>query len=166
MQNLKALFFTALAILFLSCNGNVTPSPTPTTIDIAVVNGSDSTIAAGATVSLYDSLKSVTRNIPSYKSVTDQSGKLRLTVSFLNQYFVIIQKGNESNYYGGLIPIGVFKSLAEIQESPAQAPAGVVGGVKFQDTNGDGRITSADEVAPPLLPMKIHTDNVLKTAIY
>lgn len=166
MQNFKALFFTALALLFISCAGNVTPSPTPTTIDIAVINGGDSTVAAGATVSIYDSLKSVTSNIPAYKSVTDQSGKLRLTVSFVNQYFIIVQKGNASNYYGGLIPIGVFKSQAEIQGSPAQTPAAVVGGIKFQDTNGDGRITSADEVAPPYLPMKIHTDNVFNAAIY
>ena len=78
MQNFKALFFYSISpSSFLSCTGNVTPSPTPTTIDITVINGSDSTVAAGATVSLYDSLKSVTSNIPSYKSVTDQSGKLR-----------------------------------------------------------------------------------------
>jgi len=115
---------------------------------------------------LFDSSAGVLSNSPKYSATTDQSGKASITIAFVSQYFVVAQNATGKNYYSGLIPTGIFETQTEIQDSPAQTPAGVIGGVKFQDTNGDGVITAADDVSAPVVSITANTKNSFSTTIY
>ena len=166
----KTLFLFAIIIAtVLSCSKNKTVTPTPaaaTTVEVTVNEGRAGTAAANATVYLYQSQDSVTSNTPKYTQVTDQNNQAKITVTYQAQYFVVVKKGTESNYYNGLIPVGIFASQTDIDDSPNQIPAGVIGGVKYQDTNGDGRITSADDVSAPTVSLKAGTNNLFTTTVY
>lgn len=162
MQKLTALFFSIWLITGLSCK----KSQTSTTLAVTVTDGRTGSPAAGVSVFLYDSSAAVISNTPKYSATTDQSGKANIAIAFLSQYFVVAQNATEKNYYGGLAPIGIFTTQTDIQDSPAQTPAGVVGGVKFRDTNGDGIITAADDVPAPAASITANTTNSFSTTIY
>jgi hypothetical protein len=165
MKDLNVLLFTFMVITLVSC-GKTNDAITATMVQVTVTDGSTGSVTSGATVSLYNSTSAVTSNAPAYTQTTDQSGKAQFSVLYVSQYYVIVQKANEKNYYSGLIPIGLFKSTADIQNSPIQSPAGVVGGVKFQDTNGDGIINASDDVAVPSVTLTQTGINTFSTAIY
>jgi len=164
MKKLTALFSAILLITGLSCKKSQTS--TSTSLTVTVTDGRTGSPAAGASVYLYNSAAAVTGNSPQYTATTDQSGKANITVAFVSQYFVVAQNATEKNYYNGLIPIGIFTTQTDIQDSPAQTPAGVIGGVKFKDTNGDGAITAADDGPPPAASITANTSNSFSTAIY
>jgi hypothetical protein len=163
MKKLNIFFLTVLVTAVLSCKKNNTPV---TTLEITVVDGATGSSAAGAAVMLYGTAGDAASGSPKYSGTADQSGKVKFTVSYLRQYFVLAVKTTEKNYYNGLIPTGIFKTQTEIQNSPAQTPSAVIGGVKFQDTNGDGAITAADDVAPPSVSITANTNNTFTTTIY
>ncbi len=163
MKKFTSLFFALLLVAGLSCKKSQT---TATTLTITITDGSNSIGAAAATVYLYDSAAAVTSNTPKYTVTADQNGIATITITFSSQYFVIAQKAGQKNYYNGLIPVGTFKSTTDVQDSPAQTPPGIVGGVKFQDTNGDGAITTADDVPPPAVTIKANTANSFNATIY
>jgi len=165
MKKLQLLF---IAITVLSCKKAETPAPAEaaTTVAVTVTDGSTGVAATGATVLLYDSADAVASNTSKYTATTDQTGTVKITVAYISQYFVIAQKGSEKNYYSGLIPIGIFKTQTDIQNSAIQTPPAVIGGVKFQDTNGDGRISAADDVSAPNIKVTANTNNAISTTIY
>lgn len=163
MKKFTGLFFLGLLVAGLSCKKSQT---TATTLTITVTDGAANSVAAAATVYLYESSAAVTANTPKYTTTTDQNGKATITIAYLSQYFVIAQKGAEKNYFSGLIPAGIFKTQADIQDNPVQTPPGVIGGVRFQDTNGDGAITTADDVAAPSANITANTANSFGTTVY
>jgi len=160
----KIQLLLLLVTVLLSCKKAETK--TATTVEVSVTDGSTGSVAGGATVNLYESVSAVTGNTPKYTQTTDQSGKAKISVAYLSQYYVLVQKGNEKNYYSGLIPVGIFKTQTDIQNSPVQKPAAVIGGVKFQDTNGDGKIDALDDVSAPVVSVSANTNNTFSTTVY
>jgi hypothetical protein len=163
MNKPVAIILSILLMAGFSCKKSQTAT---TTLNVTVTDGSTGSPAAGASVFLFDSSTAVTSNMPKYSATTDQNGKVSITIAFLSQYFVIAQKAGEKNYYSGLIPVGIFKTQTDIQDSPAQTPPGVIGGVKFQDTNGDGAITVADDAPAPSASIVANTANSFSATIY
>lgn len=169
MKKNTLFLFTVIVATALSCSKSKTVTPTPaaaTTVEVTVDEGRTGTAAATATVYLYQSQDSVTSNTPKYTQTTDQNNTAKITVAYQPQYFVVVKKGTESNYYSGLIPIGIFATQTDIDSSPFQSPAGVIGGVKYQDTNGDGKIDSKDDAAAPTVSVKVSTNNTFTTTVY
>jgi hypothetical protein len=162
MQRVTIFFFLGLLITGLSCK----KGQTVTTLTVTVTDGRTGAPAAGASVLLYDSSSGVASNAAKYSATTDQSGKATITIAFLSQYFVIAQQASEKNYYSGLIPTGIFKTQADIQFTPAQTPPAAIGGVKFQDTNGDGVVNAQDDGPPPAASIAANTTNLFSTTIY
>ncbi|MCR8560994.1 hypothetical protein KXD93_25275 [Mucilaginibacter sp. BJC16-A38] len=164
MKKLQILLFTLMAIALLSCTKDQTK--TGTTVEISVVDGSTGSAAAGATVSLYESSAAINSNTPKYTQTTDQTGKAKIGVAYLSQYYVTAQLGSKKNYYNGFLPVGIFKTQTDIQNSAIQTPAAVIGSVKFQDTNGDGKISAADDVAAPSVSLTVNTNTTFTTTVY
>jgi hypothetical protein len=166
MRKIKVLYFAALMASVVSCKKSHTIPVVTNGITVMVTDGDSNTPAAGATVAFYDSATAVVSNTPKYTATTDQSGKVQLTVNYIKQYFVIVQKGVEKNYFSGLIPTGIFTSATEIKDSPTQSPAAVVGDVKYQDTNGDGVINIQDDVQAPAISLTVNMAATFNTTIY
>ena len=162
MKKLHPFFLIILLTAALSCK----KSQNATTLEITVVDGVTGMPAAGATVNLYGHAADVTGGSPVFSLTTDQTGKVKLPVDHPNQFFIIAFKAAERNYYNGLIPVGIFKTQADIQDSPAQTPSAIIGGVKFKDTNGDGAITSADDTTPPSNYITAYINNTFSATIY
>jgi hypothetical protein len=156
------VFFIVCLSSVVSCNKN----SNTTTVNIIVTDGDSGTAANNATVYLYDSGAAVATNSPKYTQGTDQSGKAKITVASLSTYFIVVQKGTEKNYYGGYIPVGIFKSQTDIDDNPRQTPPAVVGGVKFKDVNGDGQINSQDITPMPSINIVANTNNSESVTIY
>jgi hypothetical protein len=169
MRTLKTLltaFITITCVASCSKKNDAATTPSATTVEVTVTDGSSGSTSTGATVSLYESTTAVTNNTPKYTQATDQTGKAKITVDFLSQYYIVVQKGTAKNFYSGLIPVGLFKSAADIAASPIQSPAGAVGGVKYQDSNGDGKIDKLDYVNPPAITLKANTNTTAAVTIY
>jgi len=153
-----------------TCNkkdDTVTPT---TTVEITVKDGNSwsasntsLSISSAATINLYATQTDVTNNTPKYTATTDQTGVAKIPVNFQSQYLLTVQKGNAKNIINGLLVIGTFQSQAEIANSASQATA-VVGGPKFADVNGDGKIDSNDKVTADVI-IPIQSQNVTKTSI-
>lgn len=67
------------------------------------------------------------------------------TVSIFNSNYQITQVGSPISSFYLLHTTGVFQSLDEISKSPLQSPRVIPGDLKFEDVNGDGKITTADK---------------------
>lgn len=159
MQKLKVLFFAAIIVSTFSCK----KSTTATTLEVTV--GSSGAAAGGATVNLYESAAAISGS-PKYSQVTDAAGKTKFNVAFISKYYVIVKKGSATNYYNGYIPVGIFASQTDINDSPGQTPPGVVGGVKFYDTNHDGVINASDIVSAPSVDIAANANSTFNSAIY
>src|ERR1700761_1809736 len=159
------VFFLISAVLLISCKKETANNTTSLTIK--VIDGRTNAPTAGATVNLFTSYNSVIGTIYKTPLTTDANGTVNITVEAgVSQLYVIVQKNSEWNYYNGLIPVGIFGSTADIANSPVQDPAGVVGGVQFKDTNGDGKIHASDDVLPPVVDITANTTNTINTTIY
>ena len=96
--------------------------------------------AAGATIRIWDESG---HGLGSY--TTGNNGKLTLTL-IKGVYHYQVTKGDASNITkDGFIIAGIFTSLAEMDFS--YQPQAVLGGLKFVDINGDGRINNDDKPA-------------------
>lgn len=166
MKSLKALLFFIIPLAMVSCSKKSGTTAPATTIEVAVSEGNDKAVSVGATVELYESVASVAANTAKYTQTTNASGKAVFTVAYLPKYYVVAHKGTARNFYAGYIPIGIFTSDTEVSYSPAQTPPGVVGGVKFQDTNHDGAITAADVVTAPSVDVMANSNTFFNVAIY
>ena len=62
----------------------------------------------------------------------------------INQGMFILKEGEPIDSYYMLHAIGIFQSEEEIKNSPYQTAATKPGYLKFEDTNGDGKITEDD----------------------
>jgi hypothetical protein len=162
MQITKYLLLCCLVVaIFASCRKETSPS-----VEITVINGATNAISAGATIKLYSSTDAVTSNNAQYIKTTDVGGKVKFNVTHQSQYYIIVENGTAKNFYSGLIPTAIFKTQADINNSPHQTPAGVIGGIKFQDTNGDGAITVQDNVVAPSIMLTSQTTNSFNVTIY
>jgi hypothetical protein len=162
MQKLKVLFFAAIIASTFSCKKSVTA----TTLEVTVTGGSSGAVSSGATVNLYESAAAAISGSPKYSQVTDATGKTKFNVAVISKYYVIVKKGSATNYYNGYIPVGIFTSQTDINNSPGQTPPGVVGGLKFYDTNHDGVINAPDVVSAPSVDITANINNTFGSAIY
>ena len=163
---MKKLFIALLAGLIIIDIGTACYKKTdPTVVQITVVNGS-ATATGAATVSLYRNMTDLNNNSPAYVQTTDDNNSVNITVDYLSLYYVLVSRGTAKNYYSGYLPVGVFQSQADINSSPAQSPAGVVGGVKFKDINSDGVINNSDKTDAPAILLAQGTTNNRSITVY
>ena len=166
MKNtLNYLLIAFLSITTLSSCSKKTETA-QTTVQITVADGRTNYVASNATVNLYDSMTAVNSNTPKYTQTTDQNNQVNITIDYLSSYYVVVTKGTAKNYYSGLIPVGNFQSQTDINNSPLPTPAGTIGSVKYQDTNGDGKIDSKDIVNAPTIAINQGVTNTQTVTVY
>lgn len=145
-KKVNGLLFTPNASLYL---GTV-PIPTAN-IGSTKTNGFDITVSYNETVS--KSLKignsftfATAKNLVTATN-TDGTAKI-FGGSYFNgqsQSVTVFQKGFTPGYFYGYKTNGLFQNAAEVAAAPTQAGA-QPGDIRFVDTNGDGKITSDDQV--------------------
>ena len=156
---MKKLFLVLISVMVIlstqsfSCKKDIVPVVSKTIIEITVkdanswsTSNTSFSLSTGATIFLYATQADITINTPKYTSIIDQSGLVKIPVVFQVGYFLIVKKGKASNLYNGYLIKGIFQSQASIQSSAFQNPAGTVGGLQFEDVNGDGIINTSDKV--------------------
>ncbi|MDB5150123.1 MAG: hypothetical protein JWQ57_4143 [Mucilaginibacter sp.] len=154
----------AASFLFSSCDKE---GPSTSTVAITVTDGVTGAASAGATVKLYDDVnKPNTGEAPAYTLTADASGKVSASVAYIGGYYIVAENGARKSYYGGLIPIGVFKTQADIDNSPVQTPTATIGAVKFKDANGDGVINDSDKKPAPTLFLEAGQTLNYSTTVY
>jgi hypothetical protein len=167
MKNLRSIAIACLVITgFSSCTKKDDPATAQTTVQITVADGRTGYAASNATVNLYDSMTAVNSNTPKYTQTTDQNNQVNITVAYLSQYYVVVTKSTAKNYYSVLTPIGLFQSQTDINNSPIQTPAGTIGGVKYRDTNGDGKIDNLDKTDAPTIAIQLGVTNTQTVTVY
>jgi len=165
MKKLPLLMLLAIAAIAFSCK-KTNSATNSTSISVAISKGPSGAESNGATVNLYETAAAATSGSPKYSQVTDASGKTTLTVAYLPKYYIVVKNGSAANYYNGYIPAGIFGSQTEIDYSPAQTPPGVIGGVRFRDTNGDGVINASDIVDAPSIDVTQNANTNFSVVIY
>ena len=69
-----------------------------------------------------------------------------------NELWYKMNKGFQLNQSRGFIALGLFKDQEDIDRSPSQASLAnktiLPGDIKYKDVNGDGVITTDDDVVP------------------
>jgi hypothetical protein len=167
-KNLTGILIAFIALTtFEACSKKADVAPAKsTTVQITVADGRTGAAAGSATVNLYADMTAVNNNTPKYTQITDQNNQAKFTVDYLSKYYVVVTKGTAKNYYSGLVPIGIFQSQADINNSPAQNPPGTVGGVKYQDTNEDGIINNNDKTDAPFITLTQSTNNTQTITVY
>jgi hypothetical protein len=154
----------AASFLFSSCDKE---GSTTSNVDITVTDGSTGKPSAGATVKLYDDVnKPNTGEAPAYTLTADASGHVTASVAYIGGYYIVAENGARKSYYNGLIPVGIFKTQADIDNSPKQTPAGTIGAVMYKDSNADGAITDADKTHAPILFLEAGQTLVYGATIY
>lgn len=109
------------------------------------------TVVAGANVDVYVSSSSFEEGTPDFTAVSDENGKVTFyelsdDSPYGTNYYIVVTKEDLSNIVNGLAVAGVFQSQAEIAAAPEQNPEPSVGDLRFSDMDGDGMITSGDEL--------------------
>jgi len=137
----------------------------PTVVHITVVNGNPAATGS-AMVNLYRNMTDVANNFPLYTQSTNDNNSVDITVDYISQYYVVVTKGAAKNYYSGYIPVGIFQSQMDINNSPTQTPAGTIGGVKFKDINGDGAINNSDKTDAPVIGITKSAENDQNITVY
>jgi hypothetical protein len=166
MKNTSLLLSGCIAasFLFFSCDKKGAGT---STVAITVTDGVTGTASAGATVKLYDDVnKPNTGAAASYTLTADASGKITAPVDYIGGYYIVAENGVRKSYYAGLIPIGIFKTQADIDSSPTQTPVATIGAVKFKDINGDGVINDSDKTHAPSLFLEDGQTLTYSTAVY
>lgn len=145
-KKVSGLLFTPNASLYL---GTV-PIPTAN-IGSTKTNGFDITLSYNESVN--KSLKignsftfTTAKNLVTATN-TDGTAKI-FGGSYFNgqsQSVTVFQKGFTPGYFYGYKTQGLFQTAAEVASAPTQAGA-QPGDIRFVDTNGDGKITSDDQV--------------------
>lgn len=163
MKILQLFIFLAVMFTVSSCS----KEDKATFVVVTVIDGKTGQPAPGATVALFTLSGNDTLRTTVNPQLTNASGVASIPVPFVFRYYVVAQTNTEKNYYGqGYIPIGYFKSQADIDNSPIQTPTPVVGGIKFQDTNGDGKIDASDIQQPPAVQLTMGAKNPITVTMY
>lgn len=145
-KKVSGLLFTPNASLYL---GTV-PIPTAN-IGSTKTNGFDITVSYNETVGksfkIGNSFTFATAKNLVTATNTDGTAKI-FGGSYFNgqsQSVTVFQKGFTPGYFYGYKTNGLFQTAAEVASAPTQAGA-QPGDIRFVDTNGDGKITSDDQV--------------------
>lgn len=145
-KKVSGLLFTPNASLYL---GTV-PIPTAN-IGSTKTNGFDITVSynetVGKSLKIGNSFTFATAKNLVTATNTDGTAKI-FGGSYFNgqsQSVTVFQKGFTPGYFYGYKTNGLFQTAAEVAAAPTQAGA-QPGDIRFVDTNGDGKITSDDQV--------------------
>jgi len=76
---------------------------------------------------------------------TGQNGQAILYGSRTNNYYFTVEKGTKSNIINGYVLLGRYNTQAEVDASIDTAAR--IGGFRFADINGDGRLSSLDKLS-------------------
>jgi len=94
------------------------------------------------------------KNSPLYEGMTDSNGRVIFNQVQQDDYFVYIEKGNQSNVIEkeiingkevGFLIGGIFQNQAELDQSSVKLPGTSVGDPKLVDVNGDGILNVNDK---------------------
>ena len=85
----------------------------------------------GGTEKIYDTL------------TTDQNAQALLYGLKTNDYYLTVIKDSKSNIVNGYVLLGTYNNQAEVDSSPDSSAK--IGGFRFMDWNGDGRINLDDK---------------------
>jgi hypothetical protein len=99
---------------------------------------------AGAFIKIFTKEEDVNTSKTFDVLTTDQDGNADFYGVKGTSYLVIVGKDNKSNIINGYVLDGRYDNQAEIDSSPIDANA-VIGGFKFKDINGDGRVWPDDK---------------------
>jgi hypothetical protein len=99
---------------------------------------------SGAIIKIFTKQEDVNTSKTFDVLTTDQTGNADFYGVNETSYFVTVGKDNKSNIINGYVLDGRYDSQAEIDSSPIDANA-VIGGFKFKDINGDGRVWPDDK---------------------
>jgi len=98
----------------------------------------------GATIKIYTEIENVGTAKTFDVLVSDQNAQADLYGKKGISYFISVTKDNKSNIKDGYVLDGRYDTVEEVAGSPIFANA-VVGGFKFKDVNGDGRVWPDDK---------------------
>jgi hypothetical protein len=102
------------------------------------------TLQPGAVIKIYSTEEDVNTSKTYDILTTDQTGKAEFYGVKGTGYLVTVSKDNKSNIMNGYILDGRYDDQAEVDSYPIYANA-VIGGFKFKDINGDGRVWPDDK---------------------
>lgn len=103
-------------------------------------------VVSGAVVEVYFSYDSFEGGVSDLTEISDQNGKVMFYDLPDNTFYYTVEKDDLSNIVNGYRVIEVFQSEEEIDSYPEQPNDPKPGDLKFADMNGDGIVTSFDEV--------------------
>jgi hypothetical protein len=98
---------------------------------------------ANAVIKIYSKEEDVNTSKTYDVLTTDQNGQADFYGSKKTAYFLTIQKDNKSNILNGYVLDGRYNTQAEVDNSGD--PNAILGGFKFKDINGDGRVWPDDK---------------------
>lgn len=98
---------------------------------------------AGAIIKIYLSEEDVNTSKTYDVLTTDQNAKADLYGLKGTLYIITVNKNNKSNIHNGYVLDGRYNSQAEVDN--AFDPNATIGGFKYKDVNGDGRIWPDDK---------------------
>jgi hypothetical protein len=99
---------------------------------------------AGAIIKIFTNQEDVNTSKTFDILTTDQAGNADFYGVNETSYFVTVGKDNKSNIINGYVLDGRYDNQTEIDISPIDVNA-VIGGFKFKDINGDGRVWPDDK---------------------
>jgi hypothetical protein len=116
---------------------------------------------AGATIKIYSSEADFNASVTYDVLTTDQNGKADFYGIKGKGYLAVIVKDTKTNIIDGHVLDGRYDNQEEIDNS-AEYPDAAIGGLKFKDVNGDGRVWpddkyNFDRIGVPLYITGVHS---------
>jgi len=96
---------------------------------------------------------------------TDQNGQVDFYGSKETGYVLTVQKDNKSNIINGYVLDGRYDTQDEVNSYPIYADA-VIGGLKFKDINGDGRVWPDDKYNYDFLWISNYFTGIMQIDLY
>ena len=98
---------------------------------------------AGAVIKIYTTVSDVGTSKTYDMLTTDLNAQAILYGLRTNNYYLTVTKDNKSNIVNEYVLLGIYNNQAEVDSSPD--PNATVGGFRYMDWNGDGRINQDDK---------------------
>ncbi|MEO3402364.1 hypothetical protein AAFN85_00575 [Mucilaginibacter sp. CAU 1740] len=156
-MRIKLVIILSVVVLFASCKKD----PESARIIVNIKSGS------GRKVNVYISKLSDQTKIylrkDTLSAISDANGQLSFKVIPNKTYYLYHYISDEqiiAPSVASFIKAGVFSSAEEINNWPRQTPPATVGGIRYQDINGDGAIDRYDEVLTVTAPAAGKTLNI------